>query len=146
MIVSTDSEVLQLIASSALAPRIEIDGSPRKFSFESSYCYRAVNGIGIEFTIDWREPFVFTLVWSPAEPSCLVEYINSNGVEVKMHLGKALHLLNVNGAAHQKTMLSLRGTKENIAPMLELSIQLLHKHLDSLNSNISKLFPSPILP
>jgi hypothetical protein len=146
MIVSTDSEVLQLIASSALAPRIGIDGSPRKISFESAYCYRAINGIGIEFTIDWREPFVFTLVWSPKESSCPVGYNNSNGVEVKMLLGKALHLLNVNGAAHQKAMLSLRGHKENIALMMDLSIQLLDKHLDSLNSNISKLFPSPILP
>lgn len=136
-----DPSVIQQIAGSILAPKIEAAGPHRWAAWESAFCYRAIDGIGIAFEIDWREPGVYTLVWRPTEPTFPANYKNDKGVEVKMLLVDALRRLRINPSAFVAEYRKLSGKRENIAAMLDLSIGLLYGHLETLNSNITKLFP-----
>lgn len=136
-----DFSVIRQIAGSILAPKIEAAGPPKRAAWESAFCYRAIGGIGIEFQVDWGGPSIYTLVWRPTEPTCPATYKNDDGVEVKMMLVDALRRLHINPNAFIAEYRKLRGKKENIAAMMDLSIGLLNEHLDTLNLNIAKLFP-----
>ncbi len=141
MTTQAELDVLKQIAASAVGPLVKPDGSVRQFSFESAFCYRAIDGIGIQFTVDWREPYVFTLVWSPLEPTCPVGYGNDQGVEVKMLLLDALRRLRVNTGSFKADMLKLRGNPAKIPTMIDLSAGILFENLPILAANIKTLFP-----
>jgi len=53
----------------------------------------------------------------------------------------ALQKLRINTNAFIAAYRKLSGKKENIAAMVDLSIGFLYEHLETLNSNIAKLFP-----
>lgn len=141
MTTQEELDVQDQIAASAVGSLLKTEGPIRRFSFESAFSYRALDGIGIQFTIDWREPYIFTLVWAPTEPTCPVGYENERGIEVKMLVLDALRRLRVDTSAFKTDMLKLRGNLANVPAMIELSTGLLLEHLSLLNANAKTLFP-----
>jgi hypothetical protein len=140
MATKQEQDVLAQIAASAVGPLLKADGPVRQFSFESAFCYRAIDGIGIQFTVDWREPYVFTLVWSPTESTCPIGYQNESGAEAKILMLDALRRLQVDTRSFKAAMLNLRGDIANIPAMIELSTKMLLEHLTTLNANVKTLF------
>jgi hypothetical protein len=137
----TDADVIQQIAGSILAPKIEVAAPPERVTRESIFYYRAIGGVGIEITVDWSANLVYTLIWQPTGSTIPIGYKNDQGVEVKMFLQVALQRLGIDISTFKAANSKLGGKKENIPRLIDLAIQLLFENLDTLNSNVNKLFP-----
>lgn len=120
---------------------VVLDGEQR-FGFEEVISLRKRDELGVQFTVDWRDPYVFSLIWSPSESRCPVGYKSADGRTVKMYVQEALRRLNVDVSGFNGRMLSLRGRREKLDDMMELSLDLLENYFEKLNDERLTLFES----
>lgn len=137
---STNFCELKRIARSTLEPFFVIDVGDQISNFENAICLRCQRGVGIQFLIDWRDPFVYTLIWSPLELACPVGYTAPDGREIKMYLQTALGKLGVSFTEFNAKMLKMRGDSTMFCMMMKLSVHFLASNLELININCDLLF------